>query len=246
MIIAWISKILALFETKVLKFEIYKKATNNNLIISNHSCHTKNVKQSALRSMFLRALRIVSPEFLNDEIEYIFAIGFKNGYDNEFISECFNLAKKTYYASNKPAKGKNPVLILPYHPIFKDISHPLNIINIRTVFSFSSTLGNILIRNSPKYDEGIVYQIPCDCKSFYVGQTSKPLQKRIKQHQYSIRTNDNSNSINLHRNSCNKAILWNESKELFKRNNYVERCLLESACISVSSRKNFNSRFGVF
>ena len=229
-----------------LKFKIYRKQMNNNLIINAHSSHTTTIKQSAIRSMFLRALNIVSPEFLDEEFENIHSIGIKNGYNNEDMQECLRLARKSFYATDRKSRVTENSLVLPYHPIFKSISHPLRVLNFHLAFSFPNTIGNNMIRNSPKYDEGIVYQIPCECNKYYIGQSNKHLDIRKNQHKYSIRRDENSNAINVHIRSCNNTILWNRAQVLFKRNNYVERCLLESACISVSDNHNFNNRFGVF
>ena len=51
-----------------LRFKIYRKAANNNLIINAKSTHRRDIKYMALRSHFLRALRLVSPEHLSEEI----------------------------------------------------------------------------------------------------------------------------------------------------------------------------------
>ena len=183
---------------------------------------------------------------MDEEIENIYTIGAKNGYESKDIDECYKLARKTFYTQTTHSQTFKNCLVIPYHPIFENIAHPLRILNIHQVFSYNNTIDKQLIRNSPKYDEGIVYQIPCTCKQFYIGQTGKKLEKRKKQHQYSIRRNENSNAINVHQRSCNQPILWEESRILLKKNDYLERCLLEIACISISNGNNFNNHAGIF
>ena len=54
---------------------------------------------------------------------------------------------------------------------------------INVIFKFTNSLNDLLIKNSPKSDSNVIYKIPCfDCNSIYVGQTSKTLDTRIKQH----------------------------------------------------------------
>ena len=161
-----------------LKIKIHRKSTNNNLIIHARSSHTKEIKQSAIRSMFLRALNLVSPEFLDEEFENISVIGINNGYNKDDVNECLRLAKKTFYSNNKSPRDIENTILIPFHPIFENVAHPLKILGYKLVFSFPNTIGNSLIRRCPSYDEGIIYQIPCSCKKYYIGQTKKQLEIR--------------------------------------------------------------------
>ena len=58
-----------------LKYEIYCKPTNNLSYVHYYSNHTEKIKISIFSSMFLRAFRIVSPEFFNNEINLVNEIG---------------------------------------------------------------------------------------------------------------------------------------------------------------------------
>lgn len=42
--------------------------------------------------MYLRALRIVSPEYFDNEIETIYNIGISLKYPKEFLDDCFKIA----------------------------------------------------------------------------------------------------------------------------------------------------------
>ena len=62
---------------------------------------------------------------------------------------------------------------------------------IRTVFKFDRTLRSHLVRpkdtvNLAKQD-GVVYRIPCECGKFYIEETGRPMQERIKEHDRDIR-----------------------------------------------------------
>lgn len=109
-----------------LTFKIHRKAKNNNLMINAKSTHTHNVKYMALRSHFLRALRLVSPEYLDEELSNITRIGIKKYFSIREIEECLFLAKQTYYKrSTKKEYDMSNTLVLPFHPSFSDIVYPL-------------------------------------------------------------------------------------------------------------------------
>ena len=103
-----------------------------------------------------------------------------------------------------------------------------------------------LIRNSPLCNEGIVYKIPCGCGRFYIGQSGKSLDKRISQHKYSISRNDQRSAINIHTQTCNFPMKWSESIPIFFRKNFVERNIIESACIHHTKTVHMNSNFGLY
>ena len=131
-------------------------------------------------------------------------------------------------------------------PAFDDIVYPLKLLNIRVAFSFPYTIGRTLIRNSPINDSGVVYRIPCGCNKFYIGQSTKSVEKRITQHKYCIATNQDSSAINKHTKTCFYPILWSDSEILFKNNNFIERNLIETACIQYSKKNNINTCNGLF
>ena len=192
------------------KFKIYRKPTNNNLIISNYSTHKRDVKLSALRSMFLRALNVCSPEFLAEEVNFIYSVGLHNDFKIQDIDHRLALARKTVYSENRERNNKLEVLSLPYHPNFESIVHPLRLLGFCTTFSYPNTIGKCLICNSPNSNEGVIYKVPCKCGEFYIGQSGKSMEKRIENHKYNIRTNNKSNAICVHSNACNFPIDWQQ------------------------------------
>ena len=228
------------------KFKIFRKKTNNYMIINAHSHHEHSVKLSALRAMFLRALKICSPQFLPDEINTIYEIGKKNGFDMFDLDLSLKNAKVTIerVTPKEPFENKKMICI-PYHPSFSQVIHPLKMLGFHLTFSYPNTIGKLIIRNSPFKTSGSVYHLPCTCGEFYIGQTCKPLEKRISQHQLQVAKNDPRSAVNLHAKSCLYPINYNNAREVLKCNFYFERILMETACIQLTADRNFNLNPGL-
>ena len=79
------------------KFKIYRKPTHVDAYIHYFSNHHESIKKSVFSGMFLRALRICDPEYLNDEIHHINLIAERLCYPEEFINKSWMKARQTYY-----------------------------------------------------------------------------------------------------------------------------------------------------
>ena len=97
------NKALSFLDVKVerddfshFKFNIFRKPTSNNSFIHFYSGHNKKVKESVFLSMFLRARRICSPEFYDDEINTIYNIGNTLKYPRIFLKKCENIARSIF------------------------------------------------------------------------------------------------------------------------------------------------------
>ena len=122
----------------------------------------------------------------------------------------------------------------------------MGLLNINTVFSYSSTIGRTLIRNRPKDENGVIYRFPCECGKYYIGETGKDIKKRVSQHQYCVRRDSQNSAINLHVNQCGSPILWKGTEIVYKQNSFHLRNILETAYINYSSLNNFNTSQGLF
>ena len=225
------------------KFEVYRKPTSNDSFIHYYSDHHASVKQSVFLSMFLRALRVVSPEYFDIEINKILNIGTKLCYPSDFLDSCYKKAKKSFYRIESPPKlsFKN-VLLLPFHTNFLHLKKLLNQLDINVIFSYKNTVRNILIKHSPKAIVGCVYNIGCmECDLVYVGQTGKELKVRIGQHKQNCRALKMNNAMFNHMFNFNHRIDWANAKTIVKNRDMCERNILESASINSGSRMNMRT-----
>ena len=95
------------------------------------------------------------------------------------------LKKENYFVEEKEPFILTNVLVLPFYSNLLNISRLLKSFNVNVVFNYSSTVLSLLIKNSPIQKFGCIYEVPCrDCDKNYVGESSKSLETRIKQHKY--------------------------------------------------------------
>lgn len=215
------------------KFNVYRKPTNVCSYVHFYSNHHVQVKRAVFSGMFLRALRVCSPEFFDEEIANIFEIGKKLKYPKSILDLAFGQAKRTFYKQTTKSKPelKNS-LVLPYSEGLVNLAPALKNLNINLVFKNDNTVKSMLIKNSPSSVAGCVYSIPCnECACVYIGQTGKSLSSRLKQHSYAIRTAQQSSALYLHSSLCNHSIDFTGAKCIVKSKDFVERNVIESALI---------------
>ena len=79
------------------KFKVYRKATHVNSYIHFYSNHHDTIKKSVFSGMFLRALRICDPEYIDEEVTEIRTIALNFCYAKQFIDKCWIQAKSNFY-----------------------------------------------------------------------------------------------------------------------------------------------------
>ena len=158
------------------KFTIYRKPTIICSYINYYSSHALSIKLATFSGMFLRALKICSDDYLLEEIEFIFSIGRKHKYPDFILDKAYNKALTTFNTDKAISQEKivRNILVLPYHQCLQSLVHLFKInFNISLVFSYNSTIKNLLIKITPGIEIVVhIYKIPCStCNSYYVGQT---------------------------------------------------------------------------
>ncbi|CAF4333364.1 unnamed protein product, partial [Rotaria magnacalcarata] len=213
-------------EDRIL-FKIYRKPSNNNLIINYYSNHHKKHKHSALSSMYLRALKYVSPQFCDEEFNIIKNIGTLNNFPIEFIDLAFEKAKKSFYNVLPLVKfDVMNTLCLAYNLDISMLRKPLLMLGIKLIYKYNHKMCDILVKNSPS------------C------QTNILVTERVAQHQQCVRANDSSNALNVHYGTCNQDINWNQPITLINLNDYFSRNMLEAAIIKLTWQNNVNITLG--
>ena len=230
------------------KFAVYRKPTNICSYIHFYSNHSDKTKVAVFSSMFLRALRVSCPEFLDQELDKIREIARNLKYPAVFIENAFNKARKSFYGLTRSLEFDNSnLLVLPFYPSFNKLPRLVKPLGINVVFKTMGTIRNFLIKNSPSLKTCCIYEIPCKyCSKKYVGQSGKSLTTRLKQHKYDVRRGNMANALFVHVNNNNHAIDWNMAKEILYCRDIVKRNLTESCIIKKECNNLLNISQGLY
>ncbi|XP_067687080.1 uncharacterized protein [Haliotis asinina] len=205
---------------------------------SNHPLKTKTGIISTLR----RAINL-SSNSPSAEIEHLRHVFTKfNHYPPKLVDKIIRstLHPTRKEPTNKPEQA--PIRIaLPF--IGKTSYHISRLLKqqagIETYFTSSTTLKTMLKangRNTSKQQQppkGVVYKINRGCGEAYVGETSRPINIRIKEHLSSTTKSDRKSAISNHIIKCpNHSIIWG-SVEILSKNHkdFTQRKLAEAVQI---------------
>jgi hypothetical protein len=122
-------------------FKIYRKPTNSNNYIHWFSGHSYNTKKGILISFFLRAFKICSPQYFDEEIDIIKRIFSSLGYPLPVIKHALKLSKNKFYNNNAKTYETKPTIILPYVLDFQSKNLLPKEFNYTT--KYNSTIHNI-------------------------------------------------------------------------------------------------------
>ena len=219
-------------KTPNLEFSVYRKPTYKNDLLHYFSHHDKKIKRGMIIGFYLRAHRICSDKYLQDELTHIDSIFTDLRYPRYFIQHAKTKAKKIHNTPRTRDEEPNPrYLLLPTNSQSETIQssvHPLKV-----AYRTSTTIKQIVqTKREPTHTDAAIYKIPChDCNEIYIGETSRPLIKRIYEHKRALRIDDDLNAVAKHRTTMNHSINMNEATILHKEQNSKRRKLLESAAI---------------
>ena len=80
----------------------------------------------------------------------------------------------------------------------------------------------------PAKKDGVVYRIPCECGKVYIGETGRPMQDRIKEHDRDIRlTRTETSAVSEHAHNTGHKPLWNKVKFIDRDPYYYTRRVKE-------------------
>ena len=143
--------------------------------------------------------------------------------------------------------NNNLVVSIPYDSRYSSsLRKSLSRYHIGTVFKSTNTLRSILTHTktptAAKHQKNVIYKIPWeDCEAIYIGQTCRPLIKRIKEHEACHRLNNlvDSATGNIksapakHGRDLGHTISWSSTSIIATCNHRSQLDLLEHAAISI-------------
>ena len=147
------------------------------------------MKRSIVKWLYERAKRLVKkPSVIFEEKKHLTSVLVSNGYPFSFLQKLTNTGKPNNSA--EPANEFKATAVLPY---VKGLSEQLRrcLQQQGAVFMSETTLRSRLVRPKdvvdPAKQDGVVYRISCEYSKVYIGETGRPMQDRIKEHDRGIR-----------------------------------------------------------
>ena len=220
-----------------LKFSVYRKPTNAESYLHFYSFSSTQIKLGLANSLFLRAFRVCSENFLDNEIEHIKSSLTQLAYPIWLLNKALKKAKKTFFRPKQKeeevSENKERFIVVPYVPILNDVKQPLKVFNTKLVYSYNNKLMTNLVKNKPKNKvPSGVYQIPCtSCPQMYLGETGRSLEDRLKEHKRAIKIYDPDSGVAVHARSQNHNFGFNEAKIIYPCRDTAKRKIIESALI---------------
>ena len=228
--------VLIIRSLDTLKFKVFRKSTHSNNYLHYLSFHSQSIKISVAQNLFLRAFRICSSDFLNEEINYIFSSFSKLAYPDFILKKALRKARCSFFRPTTRPKFKGSTVSVPYVPALDSPfqSKLAASFNCRTVFSYPNKIKSLVSSNAPKplFQKG-VYRIDCkNCDKFYIGETGRSLNKRIIEHKNDILNHNLNNSMFVHSLDNNHSFNFNEAKIIIPCNDLPTRKITESSLIN--------------
>ncbi|KAL9967396.1 hypothetical protein ACROYT_G025613 [Oculina patagonica] len=152
--------------------------------------------------------------------------------------------------SAEPTTEFKSTAVLPYvKGLSEQLRRCLQQQGVRAVFKSETTLRSHLVRPKDAVDstkqDGVVYRIPCECGKVYIGETGRPMQDRIKEHDRDIRlARTQTSAVAEHTNNTGHYPLWNEVNFIDRDQHWYKRRVKEAIHIRLHPN-NINRDNGI-
>ena len=235
---------------------VYRKPTHTNLYARHNSCAAPSTKDSVIRSLITRAYNLCSPQHLQPELQTVRSICISNGHPAPRVDRIMNqihlkqtsspttMSARQFKRTSSPPSSLR--ISLPYHhSLSKPLKKILTSYDIDVTFSSATTLRDTLTNvkspTPPHLTPNAIYSIPCkDCPASYIGQTYRPILKRIKEHKASTdkHRSDSTLEFNIsavaqHAIESNHTIAWSQTSVLTTTSSRYHLNLAEHAAIKI-------------
>ena len=119
--------------------------------------------------------------------------------------------------------------------------------NLRLAGKSTAALHNKLSTVAPLHKvenrKGAIYQVSMSCDKVYVGETGRPLKKRMSEHKTACKyLKGEASAIAEHCISCSCAPQWDDVRSLAYEQNQMKRKIRESIEIKLAGKRNFAER----
>ena len=224
-----------------LTTSVFRKKTHTDRYLHFRSHHHPQVKTSVVSCLKSRAERVCTGDGLKEELNHLSSVFQANGYPHAVTAGVLN--KKRRCPPTSAEDDEQKMLVLPY---VKGLSEKIRLVcrplNIKTAFRSSSTLRSLLTHvkapTPPEEQKCVVYRVPCECGSVYVGETGRQMKTRIEEHKRAVMKADPNNAIAEHVWSTGHKIQWDETTSIDHDGDWFRRRIKEALHIRSSNAMN--------
>ena len=241
-----------------VKFKVFRKPTNKEDYVHFYSAHSLRTMSGTVIGFFLRAFRICSAEYLEEEINHIFDIFRNLKYPKSLLIQWKNKAKRIERSKEQEKQRENEVdktstprheermVIVPHSKHTRDIAEGLKQAGIKIVEKSGIKIGDIVKNKERKTnnENSIVYKIPCGgCSKSYIGETYRGLKTRLSEHKRDFRNYRLTNSMVVHAEQENHLPKWEDAEAIMTGLSKTHRKIFESVFIEKFSCTNHRGGF---
>ena len=240
-----------------LEASVYRKPTHTDRYLQFQSHHPVHVRRGVIRSLYDRARRVnTNEEKLEVEERHLGNVFRRNGYPASFMQATLKHTTSEKRSGNstqsEEEEEKEPMMVVPYiSGLSEDIRRVCWKFGIRTVFRSSMTLRDHLTRVKDRlpdmFQSRVVYRIPCSCGKFYIGETIRRLETRMKEHKDACEKGLTERSaVAEHAWNEHHPIEWKAAAIVDKAKGRKELALKEALHIQLTPKEQrFNRDVGV-
>ena len=225
-----------------LEIGVHRKPTHTDRHLPYRSHHPPHVKKGVVRTMIKRARDITTEDhLLHKELRHLRMTLPGNGYPKNWIKLDRYTGEENGGADKTDEEEQKPLATatIPYiQGLSENIRRLLRDYNIRTAFKSSWTLGRLLTKVKdpvpPEERTGVVYKIGCICGDVYIGETSRSMSTRIKEHKAACRLGKFERSaVAEHAWQDGHSIEWDNAEILDTATGFISRRTKEALHIKL-------------
>ena len=235
------------------KFKVYRKPTNKEDYVHFLSGHNDRVKSGIVIGFFLRAYRICSEEFLEEEVDHIYNSFMKLQYPKGYVIRIKKKAEEIRRRSNEEKrkrqqelKQRGRFISIPNSKHANEIATSLQAsgINVAIVSGFK-VRDLACSKIATTASNSVIYRIPCSgpCSKSYVGETGRGLKTRLQEHRRDVRNHNVSNAMVLHLEHCQNLSAWDKATVIEANLSKPIRKAMEAAYIMMEDTMNVKPGF---
>ena len=238
---------------KRTKFTVYRKPTNVEDYVHFFSGNSERVKSGMIIGFFLRAFRICSDEFLEQELTHIMdtfgRLQYPKGYLIRMRKKAENIRKRSAEEKRKrqtEQKRRGRFLSIPHSKNAELIADYLRGNDTNVAIVSGKKIGHIIRPKTETTEKNsVVYRIPCSggCGKSYVGETGRGLKIRLNEHKRDVKNHNEANAMVIHIKHCQNLPDWTSAHVIEDGMTKSIRKAMEAAHISLENTLNLKPGF---